>query len=102
MAPFREVQYIEEITNVLSYLSLEGTVGNFSNPRFEKLGLNKFVLVLDNPDEKRDDLEMNVRVDYGHVIHLPSSLLEKIRAVDKQGDGVFKELLRKALPNMQH
>lgn len=97
---FREIQYIEELLPGYNYLSLEGSMGFFSNPRFEKLGLTQFVLVLDKLGETRKDEERDLRTDYGHVIYLPDSLVSKIRQVDKQGDEVFRALLKKALPQV--
>lgn len=95
---FGEIQYIEDILPGYNYLSLEGTMGRFSNPRFEKLGLTQFVLVLDMPGESRKDEERDLRKDYGHVIYLPVPFVEKIRQVDQQGDEAFRALLRQAMP----
>lgn len=98
IAAYREIQYIEELLPGYNYTSIEGSMGFFSNPRGEKTGADQFVLVLDLPNEKRKDEEKDLRTDYAHVIFLPKSFVEKLRAVDKQGDKAFQELLRKAMP----
>lgn len=94
----REIQYIEELLPGYNYLSLEGSIGYFSNPRYEKLGVKQFVLVLDKSGETRKDEERDLRTDYGHVVYLPEPFINKIRQVDKQGDEAFRALLKQALP----
>lgn len=96
----REIQYIEELLPGYNYLSVEGSMGYFSNPRYEKLGVTQFVLRLDKPGDTRDDEQKDLRSDYGHVIHLPELFIAKIRQVDKQGDQAFRELLKQALPEV--
>lgn len=98
IAAFREIQYIEELLPGYNYLSLEGSMGFFSNPRGEKMGATNFVLVLDKLGETRKDEERDLRTDYGHVIYLPEPFINKIRKVDKQGDEAFRALLKQALP----
>ena len=100
IAAFREIQYIEDLLPGYNYLSLEGSMGFFNNPRGEKMGSTGFVLVLDLPGEKRKDEERDLRTDYAHVVYLPEPFIAKIRLVDKQGDEAFKALLKKALPNL--
>lgn len=100
IAAFREIQYIEDLLPGYNYLSIEGSMGGFSNPRREKLDVTSFVLVLDRPGEKRKDEERDLRDDYAHVIYLPNPFVNKIRQVDKQGDEAFKALLKQALPQM--
>ena len=100
IAAYREIQYIEELLPGLNYLSIEGSMGAFNNPRYEKLGVTQFVLRLDKPGDKRDDEEKDLRTDYGHVIYLPEPFLNKIRQVDKQGDEAFRNLLRQAMPQV--
>lgn len=97
---YREIQYIEELLPGLNYLSMEGAMGAFNNPRGEKRGSTNFVLVLDKPGETRDDEERDLRTDYGHVIYLPEPFLNKIRQVDKEGDKAFRNLLRQAMPRV--
>lgn len=94
----REIQYIEELLPGYNYLSVEGSMGHFSNPRGEKMGATQFVLVLDKLGETRKDEERDLRTDYGHVIYLPEPFVTRIRQVDKQGDQAFRELLKQALP----
>jgi hypothetical protein len=98
IAAYREIQYIEEILPGLNYLSIEGSMGFFSNARYEKLGLKQFVLRLSMPNDTRDDEEKDLRKDYGHVIYLPVPFIEKIRLVDKQGYAQFQNLIKRALP----
>jgi len=94
----REIQYIEDLLPGYNYLSVEGSMGYFSNPRGEKMGATQFVLVLDKLGETRKDEERDLRTDYGHVIYLPEPFVVKIRQVDKQGDQAFRALLKQALP----
>jgi hypothetical protein len=98
IAAYREIQYVEELLPGYNYTSVEGSMGFFSNPRMENLGVNQFVLALDRPDEKRKDTERNLNSDYAHVIYLPQEFLNKIRIVDKQGEEAFRNLIRKAMP----
>lgn len=97
----RETQYIEELLPGYNYLSVEGSMGFFTNPRFEKLGVTQFVVRLDKLDDKRDDEAKDVRTDYGHIIYLPTNFISKIRQIDKQGDEAFRRLLKEALPEVQ-
>lgn len=62
------------------------------------MGATNFVLVLDKLGETRKDEERDLRTDYGHVIYLPEPFINKIRQVDKQGDEVFRAMLKQALP----
>jgi hypothetical protein len=100
IAAFREIQYIEDLLPGYNYLSIEGSMGFFSNPQGEKLGATNFVLRLSKAGDKRDDEEKDLRNDYAHVIYLPNPFVNKIRQVDKQGDEAFKALLKQALPQM--
>jgi hypothetical protein len=96
-----QVQYAEDILPGYNYISLEGSMGFFTNPRMEKLGLTEFVVILDRPMDMRKDEEKDLRTDYGHVIHLPPALLDKVRQVDKAGRAAFDQLLDKALPEQR-
>lgn len=96
----REIQYVEELLPGLNYLSMEGSMGFFNNPRGEKRGATNFVLVLNNLGDQRDDEVKDLRSDYGHVIYLPEPFLNQIRQVDKQGDIAFRKLLKQALPQV--
>jgi len=97
-----EIQYIEEILPGYSYLSLEGSMGYFSNPRFEKLGVSQFVLRLrKSTDGMKEDEDMDLRSDYAHVIYLPEPFVEKVRQVDKQGAKAFDALVQRALGGKQ-
>lgn len=96
----REIQYVEELLPGLNYLSMEGSMGFFNNPRGEKRGATNFVLVLNKLGDQRDDEVKDLRSDYGHVIYLPETFLNKIRQVDKQGDLAFRKLLKQALPQV--
>jgi len=97
IAAFGEIQYIEDIMPGYNYLSLEGSMGYFSNPRGEKRSPSNFVLVLDRKGDKRDDEEKDLTTDYAHVIYLPEPFLNKVRQVDKQGAKAFDALVQKAL-----
>jgi hypothetical protein len=98
----RQIQYAEEIMPGYNYISLEGSTGHFTNARMEKLGLTEFVIRMRKPnDGMRDDQELDLRTDYGHVIHLPPALIDKVRQVDKAGRAAFDQLLDKALPQQR-
>ena len=98
IAAFGEIQYIEDIMPGYNYLSLEGSMGYFSNPRFEKLGVSQFVLRLrKSTDGMKEDEDMDLRTDYAHVIYLPEPFLSKVRQVDKQGAKAFDALVQKAM-----
>lgn len=101
ISAYREIQYIEELLPGLNYLSMEGSMGFFTNARGEARGANQFVLVLDKPGETRKDEEMDLRTDYAHVIYLPEAFVNKIRIVDKQGYAQFQNLLKQALPQLR-
>jgi hypothetical protein len=96
-----QILYAEEIMPGYNYISLEGSTGHFTNARMEKLGLTEFVIVMDRAGDKRDDKEKDLRTDYGHVIHLPPALIDKVRQVDKAGRAAFDQLLDKALPQQR-
>lgn len=97
-----QIQYAEEILPGYNYISLEGSTGHFSNARMQKLGLTEFVIRMRKPnDGMRDDQELDLRTDYGHVIHLPSGLIDKVKQVDKAGRAAFDQLLNKALPQQR-
>jgi hypothetical protein len=93
-----EKQYIEDLLPGYNFLSLFGSMGYFSNPRFEKLGVSQFVLRLrKSTDGMKEDEDMDIRTDYAHVIYLPEPFLSKVRQVDKQGAKAFDALVQKAL-----
>lgn len=96
-----QVQYAEGILPGYNYISLEGSMGNFDNPRRQKLGLTEFAIVMDRPGDVRNDEEKDLRTDYGHVIYLPPSLIDKVRQVDTAGRVAFDQLLDKALPQQR-
>jgi hypothetical protein len=96
-----QIQYAEEIMPGYNFISLEGSTGHFTNARMEKLGLTEFVIVMDRAGDKRDDKEKDLRTDYGHVIHLPPALIDKVRQVDKAGRAAFDQLLDKSLPQLR-
>ena len=99
IAAFGEVQYIEEVMPGYHYLSLEGSVGGFNNPRMQKLGVSQFVLGLEaQASFKKQDEDMDIRTDYAHVIELPGAMVNAIRQVDAQGAQAFDALVRPALP----
>jgi hypothetical protein len=96
IAPLREVQYIDERLINHHFLALETNAGQLFNASWDKPGSGRLVLVLDKPGHPRDGLAKDLRTGYGHVIELPQSLVAVIRAVDKEGEGVFKARLRPA------
>lgn len=97
-----QVQYAEDILPGYNYISLEGSMGHFTNARMERLGLTEFVIRMRKPsDGMRDDQELDLRTDYGHVIYLPAALIDKVRQVDKAGRAAFDQLLEKALPQLR-
>jgi hypothetical protein len=100
IAAFGEIQYIEELLPGVNYLSLEGSMGFFTNPRFEKLGVRKFVLAVKKPGDIRDAEEKLLDRDFAHVIHLPEWYVDRIRQIDKYGHQAFQQLIRRALPEI--
>jgi hypothetical protein len=97
-----QVLYVEDKLPGYNYISLEGSTGHFRNPRMEKLGLTEFVIRMRKPNDGiRDDQELDLRTDYGHVIYLPPALINKVRQVDKAGRAAFDQLLDKALPQQR-
>ena len=97
-----QILYAEEILPGYNYISLEGSTGGFNNPRMQKLGLTEFVIRMRKPnDGMRDDQEMDLRTDYGHVIHLPPAMVRQVQQVDAQGRAAFERLLDQALPQQR-
>jgi hypothetical protein len=97
-----QILYAEETLPGYNYISLEGSTGGFNNPRMQKLGLTEFVIRMRKPnDGMRDDQEMDLRTDYGHVIHLPPAMVRQVQQVDAQGRAAFDRLLDQALPQQR-
>lgn len=93
-----EKQYIEDLLPGYNFISLFGSMGYFSNPRFEKLGVSQFVLRLrQSTDGMKEDEDMDLRTDYAHVIYLPEPFVNKVRQVDKQGAKAFEALVQRAM-----
>jgi hypothetical protein len=88
--------YIEELLPGYNFISLEGNIGGFTNPRMEKLGVKKFVLVLRTP--KQDGSMNQLLSDFAHVIELPEWFTEKVRAADKVRGREWQQLIQRALP----
>jgi hypothetical protein len=97
-----QILYAEETLPGYNYISLEGSTGGFNNPRMQKLGLTEFVIVMRKPnDGMRDHQEMDLRTDYGHVVHLPPAMVRQVQQVDAQGRAAFDRLLDQALPQQR-
>lgn len=52
----------------------------FDNPRMQALGIRQFAIVLQKKGDMRHDWEKRVPEDYAHVIWLPDSFYEKVKA----------------------
>ena len=67
----------------------------------KRLGLDNNTVVMFSSDNGTEvSTALHMRTDYGHVIYLPEPFINKIRQVDKQGDEVFRSLLKQALPQV--
>lgn len=97
---FREVMYIEDLLPGYVFISLEGSIGRFDNARMQKLGIKKFSIVLNHPDDRRSDEDLEYPKDYAHVIELPEWYVERVRAVDRVGGKEWQALVQRALPEM--
>lgn len=93
-----EIMFIENLMPGYDFISLEGSVGFFTNPRMEKLGIRKFSIVLDKPDEIRKDEDRLYPVDYAHVIDIPEWFTDRIRAADKRKGDEWRSLIQRTLP----
>jgi len=94
---FTEYEYSRSILPGISYVSLQGSMGFFANPRKEKLGITKFVITVANVGDKSlKDLGRPL-TDFAHVIELPESFSEKLRAIDKTRAINIEELGKRAL-----
>ncbi|WP_136419244.1 hypothetical protein [Herbaspirillum sp. ST 5-3] len=91
-----EFMYIEELLPGYNFISLEGNIGFFTNPRMEKQGVNKFVLVLRKPEVQGSNGRL--LSEFAHVIELPEWFTEKVRAADKLKSSGWKQLIQHTLP----
>ena len=66
----------------MDYLAVEGTTGFFTNPRMEKLGVNKFVIVVRSPSDAQRSHDRPL-TDFAHFIELPEAFTAKVRLADK-------------------
>ncbi len=94
--PLREFMYIEELLPDYNFVSLEGNIGGFTNPRMEKLGVKKFVLVLRKPDLPGSDGRL--LSEFAHVIELPEWFTDKVRTADKLNAAEWQHLIQRTLP----
>ena len=95
----REFMYIEDLLPGYNFISLEGNIGGFTNPRMEKLDARKFVLVLRKPEAPGSDGRL--LSEFAHVIELPEWFTEKVRDADKLGSAEWRQLIQRTLPAKQ-
>ncbi|ARV18650.1 hypothetical protein AEP_01706 [Curvibacter sp. AEP1-3] len=95
-----QIQFYENLLPGYNYLSVHGSMGGFGNPRMVPLKVNDFALVIDMPNETRDDEVRDLRTDYAHVIYLPKKFVAQVRQVDEKGASEFKQLIKRALPEL--
>lgn len=93
-----QIQFEENLLPGYNYLSVHGSMGGFGNPRMVPLKVNDFAIVIDFPNEARDDEVRDLRTDYAHVIYLPKKFVSQVRQVDDKGANEFKQLIKRALP----
>ena len=89
--------YVEEILPGLNLLVLEGSTGHFTNPRMEKQGIRRFVIVMRKRGDQRksDDRQLS---EFAHVFELPEWFTDKVRQADKTHGADWETLIRRALP----
>jgi len=94
---FHEYEYNRSILPGISYASFQASMGFFTNPRREALGVNRFVITISNIGDKSLKNLGRPLSDFAHVIELPESFSEKLRAIDKARAVNIEELGKRAL-----
>jgi hypothetical protein len=97
---FGEVMYIEELLPGYNFISLEGSIGFFTNPRMEKQDIRKFILVLRKPEDQQGSNGRRLS-EFAHVIELPEWFTDKVRAADKLRGDEWRHFIQRALPAAQ-
>jgi hypothetical protein len=93
----REYEYSRAILPGISYVALQGSMGFFTNPRREALGLKRFVILVRHVGDKTPR-ELDRRLgEFAHVIDLPVSFAEKIKVIDKTRGQSVEEFGKRAL-----
>ena len=96
-----EFMYIEELLPGYNFLSLEGNLGFFTNPRREKMGIKKFSIVLNHPNDNSKEEGRSYPGGYAHVIELPEWFTDQVRAADKLKSSDWRQLIQRTLPSKQ-
>jgi hypothetical protein len=89
--------YFREVYDGLDYMAFHGQVGQLNKPRMEKLGINNFVISFLPLHDQSMTLEGRKISELPHVITLPRSFMEKVRARDKAPGLGMEELGKRAL-----
>jgi hypothetical protein len=88
--------YFRELYEGIDYMAFHGQTGMFSNPRMEKQGIQDFIISFDHLKDTKKSDGKDLK-DLAHVITLPRSFSDKIRARDKAPGMGMEELGRRAL-----
>lgn len=74
--------YFQDMFTGIDYLSIQGSTGFFTNPRMEKLGIKKFVIIVDYPKDNRRSLDKPLS-EFAHIVEFPEWFVDKVRQADK-------------------
>lgn len=96
IAGLREYIWNENLLEGINYLALQGSTGFFTNPRMEKLHVKRFHIVVRKLGDTTKSEKRHLS-DFAHVIELPESFTDKVRAADKARGMNIEELGKRAL-----
>lgn len=88
--------YFREVYEGLDYMAFHGQTGLLNKPRMEREGIQDFVIGFDRLKDTNKSDGKDLR-ELAHVITLPRSFSDKVRARDKASGMSMEELGKRAL-----
>ena len=91
IAGLREYIWNENIFEGINYLALQGSTGFLANPRMENFGVTRFAIVVRRLGDTKKSHGRAIS-EFAHVIELPESFTDQVRAADKARGMKVEEL----------
>ncbi|MES2069644.1 MAG: hypothetical protein V4488_04800 [Pseudomonadota bacterium] len=88
--------YFKEVFEGIDFMAFHGQTGRFKNPRMEKQDIQRFVISFSQLGDVSSTDKGKTFKDFAHVIELPKSFSDKIRARDKEPGMSVEDLAKRA------
>lgn len=86
----------------IDYMAFHGQAGLMNNLRMDKAGVTEFVVSFRRLDDLQNPSDGKALSDYAHIVNLPKSFTEKMRAIDKLGKKSEDDLVKRAFGAAEH